>query len=25
VRRAGYEVAYLFYRLTMRIFAIGYA
>jgi cardiolipin synthase len=25
VRRAGYEVAYLFYKLTMRIFAIGYA
>ena len=24
-RRAGYEVAYFFYRLTMRIFAIGYA
>ena len=25
VRRAGYEVAYFFYRLTMRIFAMGYA
>ncbi|MGZ8290510.1 MAG: cardiolipin synthase ClsB [Telluria sp.] len=25
VRRAGYEVAYLLYKLTMRIFAIGYA
>jgi cardiolipin synthase len=24
-RRAGYEVAYFFYKLTMRIFAIGYA
>jgi cardiolipin synthase A/B len=25
VRRAGYEAAYFLYRLTMRIFAIGYA
>jgi cardiolipin synthase len=25
VRRAGYEIAYFFYKLTMRIFAIGYA
>jgi cardiolipin synthase len=25
VRRAGYETAYFFYKLTMRIFAIGYA
>ena len=25
VRRAGYGVAYFFYRMTMRIFAIGYA
>ena len=25
VRRTGYGVAYLFYKLTMRIFAIGYA
>ena len=25
VKRAGYEVAYFFYKLTMRIFAIGYA
>ena len=25
VRRAGYEIAYFFYRMTMRIFAIGYA
>jgi len=25
VRRASYEVAYLLYKLTMRIFAIGYA
>jgi cardiolipin synthase len=25
VRRAGYGVAYMFYKLTMRIFAIGYA
>ncbi len=25
VRRSGYEVAYFFYKLTMRIFAIGYA
>jgi cardiolipin synthase len=24
-RRAGYEIAYFFYKLTMRIFAIGYA
>ncbi len=24
-KRAGYEVAYLFYKLAMRIFAIGYA
>ncbi|MES2317483.1 MAG: cardiolipin synthase ClsB [Pseudomonadota bacterium] len=25
IRRAGYETAYFFYKLTMRIFAIGYA
>ena len=25
VKRAGYEIAYFFYKLTMRIFAIGYA
>ncbi|MEO7496780.1 MAG: phospholipase D-like domain-containing protein, partial [Massilia sp.] len=25
VRRAGYETAYFFYKLTMRIFAMGYA
>jgi cardiolipin synthase len=25
VRRAGHEMAYLLYKLTMRIFAIGYA
>ncbi|MES2899434.1 MAG: cardiolipin synthase ClsB [Pseudomonadota bacterium] len=25
VRRSGYEIAYFFYKLTMRIFAIGYA
>ncbi|MFP5392124.1 MAG: cardiolipin synthase ClsB [Gammaproteobacteria bacterium] len=25
VRRAGYEVAYFFYKLAMRVFAIGYA
>ncbi|RJG08432.1 cardiolipin synthase ClsB [Massilia cavernae] len=25
IRRTGYEVAYLLYKLTMRIFAIGYA
>jgi cardiolipin synthase len=25
VRRAGYEIAYLLYKLTMRVFAIGYA
>jgi cardiolipin synthase len=25
VRRTGYEIAYFFYRLTMRIFAMGYA
>ena len=25
VRRTGHEMAYLLYKLTMRIFAIGYA
>ncbi len=25
VRRTGYEIAYFFYRMTMRIFAMGYA
>jgi len=25
VRRAGYEVAYFFYKMVMRVFAIGYA
>jgi cardiolipin synthase len=25
VKRAGYEIAYLLYKLTMRVFAIGYA
>ena len=25
VRRVGYEIAYFFYKLAMRIFAIGYA
>jgi cardiolipin synthase len=25
VRRAGHEMAYLLYKLTMRLFAVGYA
>ena len=25
IKRAGYETAYFFYRMVMRIFAIGYA